>query len=241
MSKSTRIGTFAETLVWNYISLWYQDDRWESEGIPFKRIRSKGSRDEGDVIGPFTSIEVKNRKNVQESSFLDNAEWKGTNSGRPYWALVYKGKGMGAANVSSWHCLTTVEELLSGFQIAPQGMTPSEVIENTPEFCLDGVELPASILSPAPHREFPEFTGDYRLRFSNILARKAERRAMLWQDYRDGITQLKTLPFIISPRRNEHHELLPPGKWYAYTRLHTLVRSLEWMGVIPQDPTEYSA
>lgn len=247
MSWQKRKGTAGENAVVNYLALWYPDAEESGEGIPFRRITSQGSKDVGDVDGPFTSIEVKNHSNPAASALLDNAEWKARNSGKPYWFLVYKAAGLGDTRTGGWHVLMTVEELFLGYRALhspvehPSLSTVADINEHVPALCEGWAEHPAIISTPAPKRLYPTHPWTLRLVYTDMLSQVPRRRQELWEQHSDVLNQSdRVVPFIIYPRRDENHELLPAAKWYAYTKLAGVTRVLETLGILPQDEAEYS-
>ena len=111
-------GALAETLVTQFFNDFYPEQQ-EEEGALWSRVRGKGPRDEGDVFGPFTSIEVKNytSKVPISSSLLANAERKAGFSKRRFWFLISKPPGMGAKRVHKWPVITNVESAIRMFGI----------------------------------------------------------------------------------------------------------------------------
>ena len=77
MSRNKTKGTMAETAIVDFFNAFYPEEQ-EQIGYLWSRAPSKGGADEGDVFGPYTSIEVKNRPSSTpiNSQLLSNAEWK---------------------------------------------------------------------------------------------------------------------------------------------------------------------
>lgn len=118
MSRNKDKGTFAETAIVDYFNSYYPEGQ-EQIGLLWSRSPSKGGADEGDVFGPYTSIEVKNRPSMTpiNSQLLSNAEWKAANSNRRFWCLASKPKGLGKQGVWRWPVAMTVEAAVSMFNL----------------------------------------------------------------------------------------------------------------------------
>lgn len=203
---------------------------WQAIGHPFDRANVGGSLDRGDVLGPFTSIEVKNHANPVVGTLLNNAEWKSQNSGRPLWSLVWKAKGKGLSSVGHWHTAMTLEALVSISDLPEiESADALYELDDSPfEFSLNLRGL-----------ETPRFT------WSGILVAPTNKngldavRDQMWNQYRDD--DARVIPFIISPRRGSGGEEMPVNKWFAYTKLYGFARVLETLGVLPQDVVEYTS
>lgn len=216
---------------------------WEAEGYPFARVPSKGLLDEGDVSGPLTAIEVKNYSSPPVGALLTNAEWKAANAGRPFWWLTYKAAGRGGANVGKWHSLTTVDEMRGGF-----GILADLGDEEVRALCAERDTRAAAITASAPGYVQPALPWSAAVRFTDRMAGMGAVWDDLWNTIHDrdaggdaGVLAARVLPLIVSPRRGGDGELLPVGRWYVYSRLSSMCRILETIGILPQDAAEYPA
>lgn len=203
---------------------------WEEEGLPFTRVPSRGSNDEGDVHGPFTAIEVKNHRNPSVNSLLSNAEWKAKNAGKPYWFLCYKADGKGYASIGQWHTMVTVEHLVKAYGLQFD-------IQKVGEYCYRNDVMRLDITNVAPGATRPKLPWSIDLVFTARMNGLEKIRDDIWKE-RYSFEE-RVIPIIISPRRTteENYSL---ERWYAYSKLSGSCRVLETLGVLPQDITEYA-
>lgn len=203
---------------------------WKEIGYPFSRIPVGGSLDIGDVVGPFTSIEVKNHENPALAALMANAEWKAQNSGRPNWCLVWKAKGKGLQNVGAWHAAMNLDAL-----IKLSSLPKIETVEELNELSFSTFDFTESY----PNFTRPQYQWNGKL---VVLLRKAGVDVFRDQYYYEntGVQEDGTniIPFIVSARREGGIEA-PVGRWYAYTKLTGFARMLETVGILPQDVSEY--
>lgn len=99
MNKPRIKGTFAETVVVNYL---------QTHGFPYAERRSlKGAQDRGDVAGcPGLCFEVKYAGVTPKiGSWLTETGIERLNSGADYGILVVKPLGLGERSVDSWYAV----------------------------------------------------------------------------------------------------------------------------------------
>ena len=124
MGRNNRLGYDGEIGVLNFILDHYYPD-WDEyeEGMkaPWRRERTH-LKDFGDILGPHTTLEVKNRKasDGSVSAILDDAEKKGIESGLRFWSLVSKVPGVGVRYAGGWEAFMTVEHMFNGWGIVPR-------------------------------------------------------------------------------------------------------------------------
>lgn len=209
-------GSLAETLVTQFFNDFYPPEQ-EEEGLLWSRIRGKGSRDEGDVFGPFTSIEVKNYTSRVpiSSSLLANAERKAEFSKRRFWFLVSKPPGLGAKRVNKWPVITNVESAIEMFElplsvddvealVLSGGETEGDVTcfkaEGTVPFSLTGLNTYT--------KTFPKFR--------SIVGEKGEE-----------------LSLVALPRKGEKRVTMEPAKWFVVSTLGDLAWYFQKGGILP--------
>lgn len=255
MSRTSRIGLLGENGVVDFINQWYPAERYEVEGYPFSRVRSKGSKDEGDVLGPLTAIEVKNYSDPPLGALLRNAEWKAINANRPYWALCYKAKGVGIGRAGKWHVAMTVEELLDGFKVRPGGLTNDDIYQILEERFAKKDYWERSdwqFTEAAAYREYPDNQWTPEVLFFPYTQDMTNRREQIWEERNASETldplDKRICTLLINPRTefieedgSKRLETLHPSKWFVYTKLAVLCRMLETVGVLPQDPSEFES
>lgn len=244
MSNRAKVkGTFAEVCVQDYLR-----DRDHlrfafGAGHAWKRVGMRGSKDEGDIHGPHTAIEVKNHATVKENDILNNAEGKGRAAGTRYWFLVYKAQGRGSQRVGEWHGLTTVGHLLdaAGWGIVPSMMTAETFLGTLPDLCKVGTTVEAGFTAPAYGEEFPEHPWGVDLLCAGFQKQRHEKRNALLDDHARSalLTTQRRVPFVISPRSEPGADgkmhLRPTSDWFAYAKFSDFANALEGVGVLPQD------
>lgn len=244
MSVTAQKALVGENGVRDYLNLWYPTHT--PEGTPIVgqnkvvRIRSAGSKDIGDMGGiPYVSIEVKNHSNPNLGDLVDNAEWKGSNAGVGIWWLVYKRAGYGALRARYWHAATTIGTLCSGYGLTREDGSP--VFGDDPDddirtLCAHGSEVLTTIHTNLYGITPAKYCWRFLLIFRNYVQRLeplrlADINAAGEVDIDRGI-----IPVVVSPRVGRYDT---PQRWYASTLLVGLGRSLETIGVLPQDTVEY--
>lgn len=244
MSVSGRKGLIGENGVADYINMWFP---FADQGIGAKRIRSKGSKDIGDIDGvPYTCIEVKNHANPPVAMLLDNARWKSENAGRPIWFLAYKREGFSEARAHRWHCMTTVHGFLDGIKPTngeDLAFTPEEV----PELCDEYVDMYASISAVYPGIQTPTSNRwklklmfrPYMKSIQDLRDRDMDEFIEMHKGAAYFPEEHQIVPIIITPRLGADRN--DPSRWYVYTTLHYQVRMLETIGVVPRDESEYTS
>lgn len=237
MSRTSTLGNIGESGPVQFINQWFPDA--EHGGLGARRIPSKGSNDIGDIDGvPYTAIECKNYSNPPLSQLLDNAKWKGGNSGRPIWCLVYKRKGYGMTRVGFWHTCMTAEGFLSGFMPSIENpvtglLDPAYNFENLELLCNESIDLDVELGARFPRLELPELRWTVRLMFRPYKAKIEEKRNHDIDSF--GLSESdRIVPVVIHPRVSRG-----PQEWYVYTRLAGMMRMLETVGIAPQDMNDY--
>ena len=103
MNKPRIKGTFAETVVVNYL---------RDNGFPYAERRSlKGAKDRGDVAGcPGLCFEVKYAGVTPKiGAWLEETDAESLNDSADYGILVVKPLGLGERSVASWYAVMTSE------------------------------------------------------------------------------------------------------------------------------------
>lgn len=109
MSKQRVKGTSFETQVVEYLRLATGDDRVE-------RRTCSGAKDRGDISGVYIRgrkvvLECKNRKRMELSQWLDEAETERGNDGAEFAFVVHKRNGCGEKNMHKTYVTCTLETL----------------------------------------------------------------------------------------------------------------------------------
>lgn len=243
-NKAKQKGSFAEKCVRDYLRSWYPDREAHGAGHLWAREPSQGAKDEGDVKGPHTTIEVKNYSNPPESGLLSNAQRKGEMSGLRYWFLVYKAKGCGLSKIGQWHAMTTIGHLTSatGWSVTPvdEGIPDTEsLLLQLPALCKAKSEVVARFAAPAYGESFPDEPWSVRLLCDDFMAKREIKRKEILDTHREssGLLGLREVPFVVSPRYepapNGGVVLRPVEEWYAYAKFEDFAHALEGVGVLP--------
>lgn len=103
MSESKRAGTWAETMVVNWLQL---------HGYPWAERRAlQGANDKGDIAGvDGRVIEVKNEKRIDLPGYLKELEAEKANAEADEGAVVIRRRG--TQDVGQWYAVMTVEDLV---------------------------------------------------------------------------------------------------------------------------------
>lgn len=251
MGRNNRLGYDGEIGVLNFILDHYYPE-WDEyeEGVkaPWRRERTH-LKDFGDILGPHTTLEVKNRKSSDGSvsAILDDAEKKGVESGLRFWSLVSKVPGIGTSNAGGWEAFMTVEQMFNGW-----GIRPREYAEDYEQFLADlpGLCSPVDEDSPEDfnrshadlHARLRNFDGPnndwtYEIGYLSAVTKMREARAETLEEFDiDPVSVNRTVPLLIS-RRKEYRD--QPEKWYVALHLHSLMRISECIGTVPQKEDDY--
>lgn len=213
MSKNKTKGTMAETAIVDFFNSFYPEEQ-EQIGYLWSRSPSKGGADEGDVFGPYTSIEVKNRPSGTpiNSQLLSNAEWKAANSGRKFWCLASKPRGFGLSNIHLWPVAITLGDAVSMFNL---NRTPEEMVQG---------EEPVIVGADPLGIQF-----DIMVRFSNTYTD-------LWGKLSTYLAETSDEPIpaaMIFPRKLDG-ETADIDKWFFCMNLDNFAFALQLCGVLPK-------
>lgn len=213
MSRNKTKGTMAETAIVDFFNAFYPEEQ-EQIGYLWSRAPSKGGADEGDVFGPYTSIEVKNRPSSTpiNSQLLSNAEWKANNSGRKFWCLASKPKGFGLANIHQWPVAITLGDALSMFGV---DRTPEELVQD---------EEPRTVWADPLGVQF------------GIMVRHSNTYTDLWGKLSAYLVDTSDEPIpaaMIFPRKLDG-ETADIEKWFFCMNLDNFAFALQLCGVLPR-------
>lgn len=221
MSKAKQKGTAAETAVVRYLNSFYPPEQ-EQMGLEWRRETSKGANDEGDVFGPGTSIEVKNRPSVNpiNPDLMANAEKKAKNSGRLFWSLVSKPKGYGDAKVSLWPSACTLAEGIRMFGI-------DATVEDIAALA-QGKKMQEAHFTAHPKK------GRTQLRIRVVGTPK---KYGLWDLMKEQLLVNDTeadMVFVVARRLGgADTHTTDPSQWYFVTNLGYFSHMLQHIGLLP--------
>lgn len=212
-------GTMAESAVVQFFNSFYPEQQ-EEEGYLWMRRPSKGGGDEGDVFGPFVSIEVKNYSSLNPISgvLLDNAKWKAGNARRRFWCLVAKPPRIGVGRVHLWPVTMTVRSAALMFALDLD-------LESVPSLCKEGREV-TFFSSPDPTR----WSGtDLSVRFFDSATRLWPKLSSHMDSWRGDVPTAAVFRRKASAKGGE----VDPGEWFFCMNLATFADLLQRYGVVP--------
>lgn len=225
-----RIG---EAGVRDYINKWFPYAHLGVHGA--QRAPSKGMNDEGDIdMVPYTCIEVKNHANPVVGSLLYNAQWKAANAKRPLWFLCYKRAGYSPNRAGEWNVLMTVQGFLDGIKPVLPGLEiPPFTVDQVPDLVAAEEDMMLDVSANYPMVQAPvDNRWGIHLKFRPWMNNMSFHRDYCW-DVGMDYDNLRT-PFIINPRVSSD-----PANWFVYTRLESMCRVMETIGILPQDKEDY--
>lgn len=251
MGRNNRLGYDGEMGTLDYILDHYYPD-WDEyeEGMkaPWRRERTH-LKDFGDILGPHTTLEVKNRKSSDGSvsAILDDAEKKGIESGLRFWALVSKVPGIGKSNAGLWEAFMTVDQMFNGWGIRPREFEDDYegFLAALPDLCQPVDEYDhepfnrshADLHARLRNFDGPEHDWTYEIGYLSAVTKMREARAEALSEFDTDPTSVnRTVPLLIS-RRKEYRD--QPDKWYVALHLHSLMRIAESIGTVTQPKADY--
>lgn len=230
-------GTMAETAVTEFLrSRCASGYPRADHHLPsaWARIRARGTRDEGDVRGPHTAIEVKNYRRFDEceNALLDEAETKGREAASRLWFLAAKPAGKGLRSVHLWHAETTLGHLLdpNGWSVTPDEMSRDEFYAALPTLCKQHATVAATVTNPIDPLT-PPMPIDL-VCISALRLRQRARIDALMRHKEATVATESRIPVVVS-LRSVPEGLRPPAESYAYTTLGWMADLLAAVGELP--------